>query len=104
MAYQYYPNWKDEVAFSPQGPKQHPFYLDEQFKVLLAGLEPGQVIPQHPEGRSVYYFLEGSGVMTIDDESVEVGPGSILVMPAGTARGLQAKTQLVFLAARVAGP
>lgn len=103
MTFQHYPDWKSQLAFSPDGPQQQPLYVDEQFKVLLAGLEPGQAIPQHPEGRSVYHFLEGNGVMMVDGEAVEVGPGSILVMPAGSVRGLQAKTRLVFLAARVAG-
>jgi quercetin dioxygenase-like cupin family protein len=102
MTYQYYPDWKDAVAYMPQGPKQNPLYLDEQFKVLTAGLEPGHSIPEHPEGRSVYFFLEGTGTMKVDGEAVEVRPGSILVMPDGAVRGLQAHTRLAFLAARVA--
>ena len=50
----------------------------------------------------MYHFLEGSGVMRVDGQEVEVQPGSILVMADGTVRGLQAHTRLVFLAARVA--
>ncbi len=102
MTFQHYPDWHTQVTFSAQGPQPKALYLDEHFKVLLAGLEPGQSIPQHPEGASVYYFLEGQGVMLVDDKPVEVGPGAILVLPDGAARGLQANSRLVFLAARVA--
>jgi len=103
MSYTLHPDWQSKVLFSTEGPQPQPLYADDQLKVVLAGLEPGQAIPQHPEGRSMYHFLEGNGVMFVDDEEVEVGPGATLVMPAGSVRGLQARTRLVFLAARVAG-
>lgn len=103
MTFQLYPNWKDKVVFSTQGPQPQPLYADDQFKVIVAGLEPGQSIPQHPEGLSVYHFLEGQGTMLVDGEPVEVAPGGTIILPAGASRGLQAKTRLVFLAARVAG-
>jgi quercetin dioxygenase-like cupin family protein len=103
MAYKHYLDTKALANFSPQGPQPQQLYIDEQLKVVVAGLEPGQSIPEHPEGCSVYHFLEGSGTMLVDGEAVEVGSGSTLVMPAGSVRGLQARTRLVFLAARVAG-
>jgi len=75
MAFQHFPDWKNEVTFSPEKVMPHPLYLDEQFKVLLAALEPGQSIPEHPEGRSVYYFLEGIGMMRVDGQEVTVQAG-----------------------------
>jgi len=62
----------------------------------------GQSIPEHPEGRSFYYFLEGGGAMRVDGQDAEVQAGSILVMPGGTTRGGTARTRLILLAARVA--
>lgn len=103
MSYQFYPHWNQEVVFSPAGPQPHPLFASEQLKVVLAGLEAGQSIPQHPEGLSVYYFVEGQGTMLVDGEPVEVASGSTLILPAGSVRGLEAKTRLVFLATRVAG-
>ena len=50
----------------------------------------------------MYYFLEGSGTMTADGERFEVGPGAIVLVPAGGQRGLEAETQLAFLATRIA--
>lgn len=98
------PNWSERVVFSKEGPQPQALYNDEQFKVVLAGLEPGQIIPDHPEGRSVYHFLSGEGVMTADGETIPVSAGTTLVLSDGTVRGLQARSRLVFLAARVATP
>jgi mannose-6-phosphate isomerase-like protein (cupin superfamily) len=45
----------------------------QQLKVIVAGLEPGQQIPAHPESLAVYHFLAGEGVMTVDDENWPYG-------------------------------
>jgi quercetin dioxygenase-like cupin family protein len=96
------PDWTRKVVFSEGGPQPQVLFDDGQLKVVLAGLQPGQTIPPHPEGRSVYHFLEGKGVMTIDDQPVEVGAGMTLVLADGTVRGMQAETRLAFLATRLA--
>jgi quercetin dioxygenase-like cupin family protein len=75
---------------------------DGQLKVVMAELQPGQSISQHPEGRSVFHFLEGKGVMTIDGQPVEVGAGMTIVLKDGTLCGIQAETRLAFLATRLA--
>ena len=96
----FYPDVKAQVAFGEVGPQPR-FLLDsEPFKVLVAGLEAEQQIPVHPESASMYYFLEGSGTMTVDDQQFPVGPGAIVIALAGAKRGMVAHTQLVFLAAK----
>ena len=70
--------------------------------MIVAGLEPGQKIPQHPEGLAMYHFLEGTGWMSVEDERFAVQPGAIVITPAGAKRGVDAETRLAFLAARVA--
>jgi quercetin dioxygenase-like cupin family protein len=95
-------DWTSKVVFSEEGPQPQALFDDGQLKVVLAGLQPGQSIPQHPEGRSVFHFLEGKGVMTVDDQPVEVGAGTTLVLEDGTRRGIQAETRLAFLATRLA--
>ena len=71
-------------------------------KVILGGLEAGQQIPLHPEGLALYYFLEGTGWMNVEDERFAVQPGTIVITPAGAKRGVDAETRLAFLATRVA--
>ncbi len=102
MTQQLYPNWKETIAFSPDGPQPQVLAENEKLKVIVAGLEPGQKIPQHPEGLAMYHFLEGAGWMNVDSERFAVGPGATVITPAGASRGIEAETQLAFLAARVA--
>jgi len=47
----------------------------------------------------VYYFLEGTGVMHIDDESSEVGPGSLVYVPPNATQHLDntSNQEIVFL-------
>ncbi len=101
MAQAHYPDWRDKVVFSADGPKPQPLLETPNFKVVVAGLEPGQKIPPHPEGASVFHFLQGTGWMTVGDERFAVKPGSTVVAPAGANRGIEAETRLAFLAARV---
>jgi len=101
MAQTLFPNWRDKVVFSPDGPQPQALMQSEKFKVVIGGLEPGQKIPPHPEGESVFHFLEGTGWMIVDGERFAVTPGATVVTPAGARRGIEAETRLAFLAARV---
>jgi quercetin dioxygenase-like cupin family protein len=101
MSHKYYADWKDKVVYSPE--RHQPQVLEEnaRLKVVVAGLEPGQVIPEHPESLAVYHFLEGKGVMLVDGERLPMVAGSTVIIPAGTRRGVEADTRLAFLAARI---
>jgi quercetin dioxygenase-like cupin family protein len=97
-----FPDWRAKVVFSSDGPQPQILAETDKFKVILGGLEAGQNIPFHPEGLATYYFLEGTGWMTVEAERFAVQPGVIVVTPAGAQRGVEADTRLAFLAARVA--
>ena len=97
-----YPDWQAKVVYSPNGPQPQVLTDAEHLKVIVAGLQPGQRIPAHPEAAAVYHFLEGTGWMQVDGERFAVRPGSIVITPAGARRGVEAETQLAFLAARAA--
>jgi quercetin dioxygenase-like cupin family protein len=97
-----YPNWKEKIVYSDEGPQPQILMADEKVKVILAALEPGQKIPAHPEGQAVYHFLAGTGWMMVNGEKMPVNAGATIVMPAGTERGMEAETRLAFLAIRIA--
>ena len=97
-----FPDWRARIVYSPDGPQPQTLAEEGKFKVLLAGLDAGQKIPPHPEGAAVYYFLEGSGWMFVDDRRFEIQPGAIIITPGGASRGMQATSRLAFLAARMA--
>jgi quercetin dioxygenase-like cupin family protein len=75
----------------------------ERIRVLLLCLEPGQAIPVHRPGIDLtLVVLEGDGMMTTGDREDPISSGTVVVVPAGTARGLRATGRLVALA--VASP
>ena len=96
-----YPDWREKVMYSAEGPHPQPLMADDKVKVVVAGLEPGQKIPPHAEAAAMYHILEGNGWMLVDGERLPVAQGAIVVMPAGTVRGMEAGSRLAFLAVRV---
>ncbi len=96
----FYSTVQDVAVFDNDGPRPQ-FLIDSQrLKVIIAGLEPGQQIPPHPETLAVYHFLAGDGVMVVNDEAFAVAAGSTVVTPPGAARGMRATSRLIFLAAK----
>ena len=96
-----FPNWRDEVVYSAEGPQPQILMENDDIRILVAGLEPGQKLAEHCETAAMYHFLEGTGWMLVDGERLEVGPGATVVMPGGTVRGMEAATRLTFLATRI---
>jgi quercetin dioxygenase-like cupin family protein len=91
---------KSRAVFAADGPKPQ-FLVDTPgFKALVVGLEAGQQIPPHPGEAAMYHFLEGSGLMTVEDETFTIRPGVTVIAPAGAVRGMNAKTRLIFLGSK----
>ncbi|MGH7961955.1 MAG: cupin domain-containing protein [Candidatus Binatia bacterium] len=53
--------------------------------------EPGQEQTAHAHKGSdkVYYILQGTGQIHVDQETRELGPGSIILAPAGAEHGVR---------------
>jgi len=91
---------KAKAVFAADGPRPQ-FLLDApQFKALVVGLQAGQRIPPHPGEPAMYHFLEGEGSMSVGEETFAIQPGVTIVAPGGVSRGIDAKTKVIFLAAR----
>jgi quercetin dioxygenase-like cupin family protein len=71
----------------------------ERMKIILTCFEPGQFIPVHaPRVDMALVVLEGDAVVVAgSEEEHRVGPGAIVVVPAGQMRGVRAATRLVAL-------
>jgi quercetin dioxygenase-like cupin family protein len=95
-------NWRDQVVYSPDGPQPHILVETEKLKSVLVGLEPGQKLPPHPAGEAVYHFLQGTGWMIVDDQRLQVQPGTVVVVPEGSRRGVEAESRLAFIGVRAA--
>lgn len=96
----YFAETKSKAVFAADGPKPQ-FLLDTpQFKALVVGLEAGGQIPVHEGEAAMYHFLEGEGLMTVDDETFAIKPGVTVIAPSGTRRGMNAKTRIIFLGSK----
>jgi len=96
-----YPDWKEIVVYSEEGPKPQVLAENEAYKCVMGGLVAGNSIPPHPEGPAVFHFLEGSGRMIVGEESFAVSAGATVIVPDGAKRSIEAETQLAFLAVRL---
>lgn len=96
----YFPEPKSKAIFAADGPKPQFLIQTPQFKALVVGLEAGQQIPVHPGEAAMYHFLEGEGLMTVDEETFAVKPGVTVIAPSGAKRGMNARTRVVFLGAK----
>lgn len=92
-----YPDWRQTVRYSPDGPAATVLHESVELKVVLVGLEPGQQLPAHPAPAASFHFLDGTGTMTVDEERLDVRPGCTVVVPSGARRGVIADTRLAFL-------
>lgn len=45
----------------------------------------------HPAGAELYYVLDGSCLITVDDETVEATPGTAVYLPAGTRHAVRTR-------------
>ena len=51
----------------------------------------------HKLSEEIYFMLEGRGMMEIDGENREVGPGDAVLIPSGAWHQIKAFTDLRFL-------
>jgi len=68
--------------------------------ILKPGVSIG--VHSHEKGEEYYFVIEGTGIMTLDGEEYEMGPGDISVVYAGGSHGLRNESDgdlriLVFL-------
>jgi quercetin dioxygenase-like cupin family protein len=89
-------NWK----FYPKGPHAEPLHVDQNGRVILFTLEPGQIIREHNAPSSPFYavILSGHGTFAGGDGVEQpAGPNTLLVFDPGERHVIRAVDQLVFL-------
>jgi quercetin dioxygenase-like cupin family protein len=66
-------------------------FRTERSKVVCGYFEPGQFVPVHaPSSDVVVSVREGTGIVREGETAHRVGPGDVVVVEAGTARGVRA--------------
>jgi mannose-6-phosphate isomerase-like protein (cupin superfamily) len=64
--------------------------VEVRYSLAHATVRPGErSLPHRLRTSEVYYILEGSGLMVIDGEEREVGPGSTVYIPPGAEQHIR---------------
>lgn len=93
-----------EREFSPREKVRKELYRSSAAKVLLICFEPGQrVEPCVMAAEVAFYVVEGSGRISVDSTTVDVHQGSLVVVPAGLERQIEAHSRMVVLAVQALG-
>jgi mannose-6-phosphate isomerase-like protein (cupin superfamily) len=74
--------------------------LHFRYSLAHAVVKPGEVsLPHRLATSEVYYILEGTGIMQVDDKKAEVGPGSTVYIPPHSVQSIRntGRTDLKFL-------
>ena len=89
-------SYHDAVRFQPERFSPVAVAQTQRVKLVLTCFEPGQFIPVHSPGVDMaLVILEGTGVVVAGEAEASVGPGAIVLVPGGEARGIKATTRLV---------
>lgn len=96
----YFLSTEESIVFDIDGAHPQVLVDCEKLKVIVAGLEPGQQLPPHPETLAVYHFLSGAGTMTVNGADYPVHASATVIAPPGATRGIRATSRLTFLAAK----
>lgn len=91
-------SYQDAISFRAERFNPVGIAGSAHMKAVLTCFEPGQFIPVHRPGVDMLLLvLEGEGRLVAGDREEPARPGTVIFVPAGEARGLQAGTRMVAL-------
>ena len=90
----------EKTSFSEQF-KPQILKVSPNYKIPLICMKPGQEIPPHASGTGVFYIVSGKGVMTVDEQEIEVQAGNMIFIDKGESRGIRATETMVAFAVHI---
>jgi len=88
-------DFESERGFDEDRFRANVIHESDAQKVVMGYFRPGQFIPVHaPDSDVAITVHEGEGVVRAGETDHEVEPGSVVVVPAGEDRGVEAETEL----------
>lgn len=98
-------NVDDEAEFGGERFTAETLAESERSKTVLGYFAPGQFIPVHaPDSDVTVVVQSGSGVVRDGETDRAVGPGDVVVVPAGERRGVRASDEERLTAVLVTAP
>jgi quercetin dioxygenase-like cupin family protein len=86
-------NINELKRYSPEARVNLPLLRSKDLVTRMNCYEPGQLTPvhTHPDDDEIVFCVEGRGRVTFDGlPDVPLAPGSLVVLPAGIAHGIEA--------------
>lgn len=101
-------NPRDHAVWRAEKMGKATLYKSAHMMLGLNAFEPGQshAAHAHTDMDKAYFVLEGTGSFSLADAVHELGPGQLLVAPAGIPHGVQNNTdqRLLVLVTMAPGP
>ena len=82
---------KDLVEFHPGGKVRKRIFIADKIEMELVCYEPGtNTVEHHHAGQDeIFIIMDGTGTITVGNEAVRVGPGSLVYAPADIKHGIE---------------
>jgi quercetin dioxygenase-like cupin family protein len=91
-------SYKDYIKFTPDAFKPVLIDSSDRTRVISVCLEEGQFIPIHtPDCDLVFILMEGEALVKSGSIEEKLGPGELIIVPAGHSRGVKAIKRMVAL-------
>jgi quercetin dioxygenase-like cupin family protein len=101
-------NPRDHAVWRAEKMGKATLYSSAHLMLGLNAFEPGQAHAAHSHGEldKAYLVLEGAGRFSLDGEDHRLGPGGLLVAPAGVPHGVHndGDARLLVLVTMAPGP
>ena len=83
-------NIETASTFSPEKMRKNALFASDHLFCDVYCLEPGQEqrVHAHDASDKIYYVLDGVGIFTLGDESIEQSAGDVIHAPAGIEHGV----------------
>ncbi len=92
------PDLVAETEIPAEGTLSKVVYKDDQIRVVLFAFDEGQELTEHTAALpAIVQVLSGHFLLTMDSETVEIGPGAWAHMAAGLPHSVEATEPSVML-------
>jgi mannose-6-phosphate isomerase-like protein (cupin superfamily) len=97
---------EDHAVYSAEKMGKSTLFSSERILVGLNAFEPGQEhkLHAHQGMDKVYHVIEGSGVFVLEDRTLPMEPGVMLIAPEGVPHGIRNTGEARLLVLAILAP
>lgn len=97
-AYSFLKDLMKEIQAPDKGILSRTIFNSDRLKAVLFSFAAGEELSEHTASMpAIMHFLQGECKITLDDDTLDAGPGAWVHMPEKMRHSIQAKTPVVML-------